>query len=173
MLAASYDLLILLSLAVVAVGIPITVITEVLGAKPAEWIQQLLFMTVAYAYFVGFWHRAGQTTGMRPWKLRVAMADSGDNPSLAAATIRFFGMIITWLAFALIFFYVYALSTNNAEVFDKVIQGMVGTTERGILVPGFLVIAMIPAMNMLLMIMTPRKQTLYDLAAGTSIYRVE
>ncbi|MDX8403944.1 MAG: RDD family protein, partial [Mariprofundaceae bacterium] len=52
-LAGSYDLVILFSVGMVAVGIPITISTEIFGTAPPHWIQFLLSLTIAYSYFVG------------------------------------------------------------------------------------------------------------------------
>jgi uncharacterized RDD family membrane protein YckC len=50
---------------------------------------------VAGAYFVGFWHRGGQTLPMKTWRLRVVGPD-GTPPSLARATLRY---LAAWLWF--------------------------------------------------------------------------
>jgi uncharacterized RDD family membrane protein YckC len=50
---------------------------------------------VAGVYFVGFWHRVGQTLPMKTWRLRVV--DRRDlPPSLARATLRY---LAAWLWF--------------------------------------------------------------------------
>ncbi|WP_245004552.1 RDD family protein [Paraburkholderia sacchari] len=56
----------------------------------AAWIA-----LVAGVYFVGFWHRGGQTLPMKTWRLRVTGPD-GAPPSLARATLRYFA---AWLWF--------------------------------------------------------------------------
>ncbi|CAB3781640.1 hypothetical protein LMG28688_01256 [Paraburkholderia caffeinitolerans] len=56
----------------------------------AAWIA-----LVAGIYFVGMWHRGGQTLPMKTWRLRVVGRDNAP-PSLARATLRYFA---AWLWF--------------------------------------------------------------------------
>ena len=56
----------------------------------AAWIA-----VVAGVYFVGLWHRGGQTLPMKTWRLRVIGPD-GAPPSLARATLRY---LAAWLWF--------------------------------------------------------------------------
>nr|WP_245746895.1 RDD family protein [Paraburkholderia lycopersici] len=56
----------------------------------AAWI-----IFVAGAYFVGFWHKGGQTLPMKTWRLRVVGPD-GAPPTLARAALRYFA---AWLWF--------------------------------------------------------------------------
>ncbi len=50
---------------------------------------------VAGVYFVGFWHRGGQTLPMKTWRLRV-VGPRDKPPSLARATLRY---LAAWLWF--------------------------------------------------------------------------
>jgi len=148
--SACYDLMILFSVTFVLVGGPITLVKEFIGPVP-NWVQYMLFTTVCYAYLVGFWIKGGSTTGMRPWKLKVVMADSGDNINLGAATIRFLALMITWLSLIVTFFY---LSMRNTES------------------PLFLLAAGIPALSVVMML-SKNRQALHDFLAGTAVYRVQ
>ena len=56
----------------------------------AAWI-----IVVTGAYFVGFWHKGGQTLPMKTWRLRVVGPD-GKPPTLARATLRY---LAAWLWF--------------------------------------------------------------------------
>ena|GEM_PF-143661 len=56
----------------------------------AAWIA-----LVAGVYFVGLWHRGGQTLPMKTWRLRLTGPD-GAPPSLARATLRY---LAAWLWF--------------------------------------------------------------------------
>ncbi|MFQ5581264.1 MAG: RDD family protein [Mariprofundaceae bacterium] len=148
--AAAYDLTILFGLEFF-VFIPVTIVEQYLAPVP-DWIKGLLLMSVAYAYFVGFWLKGATTTGMRPWKLRVAMANSGEPITFTAATARFFGLMLTWLALGLTLFHI---ATRNT-----------GT-------PVFFIAGSIPALSLLLMLLTVKKQSLHDIIAGTSIFRLQ
>ena len=55
----------------------------VLGAP----VQTLLFLE-AFAFFAYFWTAAGQTAGMRAWRLRL-VSNAGGRISLHQATLRF------------------------------------------------------------------------------------
>ncbi|WP_434718412.1 RDD family protein [Paraburkholderia sp. A1BS-2L] len=57
----------------------------------AAWIA-----FVAAVYFVGLWHRGGQTLPMKTWRLRVVGPD-GAPPSLARATLRYFAASLWFL----------------------------------------------------------------------------
>jgi len=50
---------------------------------------------VAGLYFVGFWHRGGQTLPMKTWRMRVVGPD-GAPPTLGRATLRY---LAAWLWF--------------------------------------------------------------------------
>ena len=152
-LATVYDIAILIGLAFM-VFIPVSVAEQSFGSID-NWTKQLLFSTVAFAYFVGFWHKAGTTTGMRPWKLHVAMIDTGDKPSLAAASIRFIALALTWIAL-------------GATFFQMNIYIGTGQIDRTL----FAISSVMPALSMLIMILTPRRQALHDILSGTSVFRV-
>lgn len=61
---------------------------------------QLTLFVVIYAFFVGYWTRTGSTLGMQSWGLRVESRD-GNAPTLAAASLRFFAAILSWLVLGL------------------------------------------------------------------------
>jgi len=152
-LATGYDLTILFGLLFIVFAF-LTAFDPKLESIP-KWIQYLLFISVAYAYFVGFWQKAGMTTGMRPWKLHIAMVDSGNHPNLAAASIRFFALGLTWIAL-------------GATFFQLNLYMATGKMDRVL----FTISSIMPALSMLIMILTPQRQALHDLLAGTSVFRV-
>lgn len=147
--AALYDLMILLALAFL-VFVPITVVEHALSPIPG-WAKSLLFLTLAYAYFVGFWTHGGATTGMRPWRLIVTMADTGDPLDLAAATMRWVALLLTWAAVAIV-----------------VLSIFVGRVAN----PLFYIAAAIPLASLLCMLLTRARQPLHDWLAGTNVYRI-
>jgi len=153
-LASGYDLVILFGLLFIAF-IPIAVAKQFIGATPA-WLETLLVVVISYAYFAGFWSKAGMTTGMRPWKLQVAMLETGNHPNMAAASIRFVALGLTWLAL-------------GATFFQMNLYIATGTIDR----PIFAVASIMPALSMLIMILTPERQALHDILSGTSVFRVE
>ncbi|MDQ6955311.1 MAG: RDD family protein [Mariprofundaceae bacterium] len=152
-LASGYDLTILFGLLFIAFGL-LTLVDPSMQSIP-KWLQYLLSCSIAFAYFVGFWHKAGTTTGMRPWKLQVAMVDTGDHPSFAAASIRFAALCLTWIALGETFFLM------NLYI-------ATGQIDRTI----FAVASVMPALSLLIMILTPQRQALHDVLSGTSVFRV-
>ena len=67
----------------------------VLGAP----VQTLLFLE-AFAFFAYFWTAAGQTAGMRAWRLRL-VSNAGGRISLHQATVRFAVALVAIGAFGL------------------------------------------------------------------------
>ena len=151
-LASAYDLTILFGVTMILVGIPITISDQALGIMPPQWLQGLLFLTVVGAYFIGFWVRGGATTGMRPWKLRLAMLETGDPLTPFTASIRFAGLMLTWMALSMTLWYIATKDTNHFL---------------------FFVAASIPALSMLVMFLSKEKLALHDLISGSTVYRLK
>ncbi len=149
LLASGYDCLILIGLLFLAF-IPVTMAEQALGPID-QWLKGLLVISIAYAYFVGFWIRGGATTGMRPWKLQVAMAGSGDTLGMTAATVRFAGLMLTWLALGMTLAYMMVRDTHHLL---------------------FFISALVPALSLMIMMLTRDRQPLHDLVAGTTVYRI-
>jgi uncharacterized RDD family membrane protein YckC len=150
LLAASYDVALLVGIGFIAF-IPVSIVEQQIGAAP-DIVKQLLFMAVAFGYFAGFWYKTGATTGMRPWKLRVAMVNSGDSITLTAATVRFFALMVTWLALGMTLLYLFGHYTDH---------------------PLFIIAAALPAVSLACMMLTPNRQALHDLVSGTGVYHIE
>lgn len=70
------------------------------GGEPVEIgdnaLYRLVLAVVVYAFFVGYWTRSGRTLGMQSWGLRVE-TPTGEIPAFAAANIRFFAAMLSWL----------------------------------------------------------------------------
>ncbi|MDX8391562.1 MAG: RDD family protein [Mariprofundaceae bacterium] len=147
--ASIYDLGLVFALAFI-VFIPVTISEQSLGVIP-EWIKIVLALTVFWAYFVGFWVRSGETTGMRPWRLRVVMADTGEIPSAAAASIRFAVFFLTWLAAGFV-----------------VLSMLTGKTQNTM----YATVALLPMVSLIFIALTAKQQALHDWLAGTIIVRV-
>ncbi len=69
------------------------------GGEPVEigdnTIYRVVLAAVVYAFFVGFWTRAGRTLGMQSWGLQLQGPDDS-KPTLAAASVRFFAALLSW-----------------------------------------------------------------------------
>ena len=149
MLASAYDGLILFGLCFIAF-IPLTAVEQSMGGAP-HWLKGALLLAISYAYFVGFWVKGGATTGMRPWKLMVVMGATGDTPSWSAASVRYAGLMLTWLALAMTIWYVITRDTGHFL---------------------FFVAAAIPAFSMLVMALSQERAALHDLMSATAVYKV-
>jgi len=147
-IAALYDLAIVFALAFL-VFIPVTAAEQALGVMP-EWLKGMLVLTVFWAYFVGFWTRSGETTGMRPWRLTLVMADSGNFPSMAACTIRFAVMMATWAAAGFVLLSVLTGKTQNTA---------------------YATVALLPFGSLACLALSRKQQALHDLAAGIIVVR--
>lgn len=66
-----------------------------------KYLKQLYVLALCFGFFGWFWTRpgqkAGQTLGMRAWRLRVVTED-GHSITWAQALIRFIVAIFSWLA---------------------------------------------------------------------------
>ena len=151
-LASAYDLTILFGVSMLLVGLPITISVETFGLVPPKWLQGMLFLTVTFAYFVGFWVKGGATTGMRPWKLKLAMLESGDSIDWFAACVRFAALMITWLGLGMTLWYVATKDTGHFL---------------------FFVAASIPAMSLLVMVLSKDRLALHDLISSSGVFRLK
>jgi uncharacterized RDD family membrane protein YckC len=94
--AIIYDMLLVAALLFLAT-IPFIALR---GGEPVEvgdnTVYRAVLIIVVYGFFVGFWTRSGRTLGMQSWGLQLETA-SGELPSFAAASIRFFAAIVSWV----------------------------------------------------------------------------
>ena len=65
---------------------------------------QLTMLFIAFAFFSGFWTRAGRTLGMQSWGLRLETMD-GQKPGFLRAGLRFFSALLSWLPLGLGFWW--------------------------------------------------------------------
>ncbi|HHX8263198.1 RDD family protein [Vibrio diabolicus] len=104
--ALIYDTLIIIAIEMMAAGIVMAVVfalnaagllsygeyadaADMLGKHPILSPLFTLYLAVVWIYFfVFFWTRAGQTLGMRAWKLRVCNAKDGAPITVTQALIR-------------------------------------------------------------------------------------
>ena len=84
-----YDALVVLGIWVLTV----VVLVAATGTAVSGFWVQLLLLTEAYAFFVFFWTRRGQTLGMLAWRLRVADGEARIN--LRQAHLRIAGGMLS------------------------------------------------------------------------------
>ena len=82
-----YDGLVVLALLIIAAGIALPVTGTQSRAGESVWYS-LYLMLVWFAYLAWCWARAGQTLGMRAWKVRIS-AVGGGTPDLRQCLLRF------------------------------------------------------------------------------------
>jgi len=149
LVASCYDVVILFGICFLAF-VPLTMVEQFTGTAP-NWLKGLLLMAIAYAYFVGFWIKGGATTGMRPWKLQVAMNGTGNPPTLVAASIRFAVLMLTWLTLGMTMWY---MSTKDTGHFL------------------FFITATIPVVSLVVMLLSKERAALQDMVSGTGMFKV-
>lgn len=69
------------------------------GGEPVaagDPVYQLVMLAVTYAFFAGFWTRAGRSLGMQSWGLQLETLD-GKKPGFSRASLRFVAAILSWL----------------------------------------------------------------------------
>ncbi len=87
----------------------------VLGAL----VQSALFLE-AFVFFAWFWSRAGQTAGMRAWRLHLVSNDGG-RITLNQATARFFAGLLSLAALGL--GYWWALFDRQRRTWPDILSG--------------------------------------------------
>lgn len=77
--AILYDLMLLFGVLVVAAALVIVPWVELVGpAFPhGAWWFRMYLLSVIFGYFVFFWGWAGQTLGMRAWRMKLLRGDGG------------------------------------------------------------------------------------------------
>lgn len=57
---------------------------------------QVSLAIISFAFFVGYWTRVGRTLGMQSWGLQLE-TNEGQRPTFAAAVVRFFAALLSWV----------------------------------------------------------------------------
>jgi len=99
--AIGYDCLPLLALLMLASLPWLLVFGDAPASRhPLYRLYQLYLLAAAFAFYGYFWLKAGQTVGMRAWRLRVRSRNGGPL-TLAQAATRFLTALAFWLPVAL------------------------------------------------------------------------
>ncbi len=93
--AIVYDSIILIALLFFAALPPTLLYGEGTTETVAVLLMRLYLLTVAFAFFGGFWTHGGQTLGMRAWHIRVVDME-GKSIGWGRALTRFMLAIISW-----------------------------------------------------------------------------
>lgn len=97
--AIVYDSLLVLAVWFL-VSVPFVALRGGEPVEPGNPAYRIALIVSAWAFFVGFWTRAGRTLGMQSWRLRLETVD-GARPGIGAATLRFLAAIVSWLPLGL------------------------------------------------------------------------
>src|SRR5690554_4263260 len=74
--AIGYDCLLLLGLEMIAAAVWLPAFGDQPAAEhPLYRLYQAYLLLVAFAFFIGFWLKGGQTLGMRAWHIRLIASD--------------------------------------------------------------------------------------------------
>ena len=108
----TYDSMLVMGLVVLAIAlvvIPMGVFLGWDGIDTAALRRNPFYITylclVPALFFIGFWSLAGETLGMRAWRMRIIRRDGG-RPTLREATIRYLAAILSWSALGLGFLWI-------------------------------------------------------------------
>lgn len=99
--AMIYDGFLIVAILFVAAAIPVAFNRGEAVASPA-FSFYLLF--VVFTFYAWFWHKSGQTLGMRAWKIRI-VSEFGGNPSWGISYLRLIFALISLLCFGLGYFW--------------------------------------------------------------------
>jgi uncharacterized RDD family membrane protein YckC len=102
-MASLYDWLLVLAIMMVA-SVPMVAPSND-AISPGNPFYRLALITIAVAFFTGFWSYAGQTLGMRAWRLKLIRKD-GRPVSFGQALLRFACACISAIPCGLGFFWV-------------------------------------------------------------------
>ena len=108
--AIFYDSLLVTALLFLAT-VPFIAIRSGEPVEAGDPLYQVALLTVAYAFFVGFWTLRGRTLGMQSWGLQLQDA-AGTNPTIGACSIRFVVAIVSWAVFGLGFLWQFVDKEN-------------------------------------------------------------
>jgi uncharacterized RDD family membrane protein YckC len=96
--AMIYDSLLVLALLFLAVG---TVVAFNGGEAVEPNIAfKLYLLCVVFTFYAWFWHKSGQTLGMRAWRIRIVDAN-GVNPGWGTCYLRLCCALLSWSCFGL------------------------------------------------------------------------
>lgn len=91
--AIIYDSLLVIAISIIY-GVIVLLICKFVFGIDREHVNKLFFqlgwLSVIVGFFCFFWHKAGQTLGMRTWRLKIIQQDTQQYPSLVQGIARCF-----------------------------------------------------------------------------------
>jgi uncharacterized RDD family membrane protein YckC len=125
--AMVYDTLLLMAISIaygaVAVAINVTIQGAPEMGQKMQWGQarELVFLgwlACMIFFFCYFWHKSGQTLGMKTWHMKVLNEENHQHPSYQQSLLRCCLAIVSFLLFGFGYFYMY-LNTERKTLHDK------------------------------------------------------
>jgi uncharacterized RDD family membrane protein YckC len=89
----AYEALLVLGVLALAFMVPQLAISAAIGRSLPGWLLLAHVFLVLLAYFLWFWHRAGQTLAMKTWKIRLVDATGRGRPTLRQLLLRY---LLAW-----------------------------------------------------------------------------
>ncbi|EIJ36412.1 RDD family protein [Thiothrix nivea] len=80
---------------VIVASIPFLLFSKATGVELPDPLKVLVYLLMAWGFFMWFWTHGGQTLGMRAWKIRI-VSDAGQPINRQQATQRFLWAILSW-----------------------------------------------------------------------------
>lgn len=94
--AMIYDSLLILALLFLATAVALVFNQgEAIESSPAF---SLYLLIILFSFYAWFWHKSGQTLGMRTWKIRI-VTESGGNPGWGTCYLRLCSALLSFLFF--------------------------------------------------------------------------
>jgi uncharacterized RDD family membrane protein YckC len=103
LMASLYDWFLVLAIMMVA-SVPLVASSND-AISPGNALYRLALIAIATAFFTGFWSYAGQTLGMRAWRLKLTLPD-GSAVNYRQALLRFACACVSAAPLGLGFFWV-------------------------------------------------------------------
>lgn len=97
--AMIYDSLLIFAVLIFVVAIPV-VFNRGEAIEWNVWLLRLYLLLSVFGYYAWFWHKSGQTLGMRAWKLKI-VTETGARPGWLTCFRRLLCALLSWACFGL------------------------------------------------------------------------
>ncbi len=123
--AIFYDLIIVIAILLIAT-LPIILLNQGKAIEPQNIYYQGFLLCIVCCYYIGFWVRTGQTTGMAAWRIKLITVNHNKINSLTSTSLTWKQAILRLItAIPLIFFcgigLFYCLcNKNRSSLYDRI-----------------------------------------------------
>lgn len=95
--AMIYDAFLIFAVLFVAALLPILINRSAIENNP---LFSLYLLFTVFTFYAWFWHKSGQTLGMRAWKIRI-VTEFGENPGWGTCYLRLVFAMLSFACFGL------------------------------------------------------------------------